>query len=327
MSKRDDLLESVANTIADYRVGEIPKRTPKLIDRWIKQFPDDVQLPMLAELDHVLKRTYLPLQRKKIFLLELVKNKELVGEDPCVFWRSVKFLNIQGGGNSQREILSIFGTLLEKECGVNLRDCGRDPKAYVYLDDALFTGNRIKIDFDKWIQTKAPDKAKVHVILFALHRSGFYYASREIQNSARAAEKKIEISWWREIEVEDRKAYIDSSDVLRPTKLPDDKPTLDYVASLKYKPDFRKPGNLGESKFFSSEEGRHLLEQEFLKAGVRIRTMSPLLNIYQRPLGNMVLETLGFGSMLVTFRNCPNNAPLALWAGNPWYPLFPRKTN
>lgn len=55
--------------------------------------------------------------------------------------------------------------------------------------------------------------------------------------------------------------------------------------------------------------------------------MCPYLNEYQRPLGNMVLETLGFGSMLVTFRNCPNNSPLALWAGDPWYPLFPRKVN
>jgi hypothetical protein len=41
----------------------------------------------------------------------------------------------------------------------------------------------------------------------------------------------------------------------------------------------------------------------------------------------MILETLGFGSTLVTFRNCPNNCPLAFWAGYPWYPLFQRKTN
>ena len=60
---------------------------------------------------------------------------------------------------------------------------------------------------------------------------------------------------------------------------------------------------------------------------MRIREMCPHLNQYQRPLGNMVLDTLGFGSMIVTFRNCPNNAPLALWTGDPWYPLFQRTTN
>ena len=60
---------------------------------------------------------------------------------------------------------------------------------------------------------------------------------------------------------------------------------------------------------------------------MRIRKMCPYLNENQRPLGNMVLKSLGFGSMIVTFRNCPNNTPLAFWAGDPWYPLFPRKVN
>ncbi len=55
--------------------------------------------------------------------------------------------------------------------------------------------------------------------------------------------------------------------------------------------------------------------------------MCPNLGESQRPLGHTSLEALGFGSMIVTFRNCPNNAPLALWVGAPWYPLFPRTTN
>ena len=54
-----------------------------------------------------------------------------------------------------------------------------------------------------------------------------------------------------------------------------------------------------------------------------------------KPLGYSLFDP-GFGSMFVTYRNCPNNCPLALWYGNPeypsnhpfsrWYPLFPRKT-
>jgi hypothetical protein len=101
----------------------------------------------------------------------------------------------------------------------------------------------------------------------------------------------------------------------------------EYVQALRYPVMLRTPGNLGENGFYSSEEGRDVLEQEFLKAGLHIRSICPYLNEFQRPLGNTVLDTLGFGSLFVTFRNCPNNAPLALWAGAPWYPLFPRKTN
>lgn len=96
---------------------------------------------------------------------------------------------------------------------------------------------------------------------------------------------------------------------------------------MQYVPVLRSPGSVGSNALFSTEEGKHLLEQEFLKAGVRIRQRCPHLTRVQRPLGHVTLETLGFGSLIVTFRNCPNNAPLALWAGAPWYPLFPRTTN
>lgn len=327
MSERNRLLESIANTIADYRAGEIAHPTAEHVAMWIEQFDEAIQELMLAELDHVLKRTYIQKAFVQNFLSNLATNTKLACADPCSFWKGAGFLNIQGGGNSQRDMLALFDEVLQEKCGLEINDCGDTPEAYLYLDDAIFTGNRIRNDLGAWIQSDAPRKAKVHVITIALHRGGQYYARKKIQEVAREAGKEVEISWWRSIEIEDRKTYIDSSDVLRPTNLPDDELTKDYVQSLKYPPALRKPGNVGNNTFFSSEEGRNLLEQELLKAGVRIRSECPHLNVYQRPLGNMVLETLGFGSLLVTFRNCPNNCPLALWVGDPWYPLFPRKTN
>ncbi|MBU0507721.1 hypothetical protein KKH27_02625 [bacterium] len=327
MSKRSQLLESIAETITDYREGEVDKPTPEHVDTWVNQFDREVQKPILAELDHALKRTYFSRENVKDFLAALVKNKKLAGDDPCSFWEDVEFLRIQGGGNSQREILAMFDGILEDECELKTEDCGDSPTAYLYLDDAIFTGNRVRTDLGSWIDSNAPAEAKVHVVTIALHRGGQYYASTKIKDSARAAGKKIDVSWWRCIEIEDRKRYVDSSDVLRPTNIPDDAGVQAYAASLKYAPVLRTPGNVGGNDIFSSEEGRHLLEQEFLKAGARIRSMCPNLNVYQRPLGNMVLETLGFGSLLVTFRNCPNNCPLAFWVGDPWYPLFPRSTN
>jgi hypothetical protein len=326
MNKRS-LLESIATTIADYRAGEIDPPTPEHVEVWIEQFGTDVQVPMLAELDHVFKRTYISKTTVEKFLASLVTNEKIVGNDPRCFWEGVGFLDIQGGGNSQKEMLGMFGTVLQNNCGLAIDHCGDNPETHVYLDDAIFTGNRIRNDLSSWIRSDVPQKAKVHVVTIALHRGGQYYAKNKIQEAARAAGKEVAINWWRCIEIEDRKACINSSDVLRPTILPDDELTEEYVDGLEHKPVLRKPGNVGVNNFFSSEEGRHLLEQELLKAGVKIRSMCPYLNIYQRPLGNMVLETLGFGSMLVTFRNCPNNCPLAFWVRDPWYPLFPRKTN
>jgi hypothetical protein len=61
------------------------------------------------------------------------------------------------------------------------------------------------------------------------------------------------------------------------------------------------------------------LEQEFLKAGAVIRAENNNLNRYARPLGNRIMESFGFGALIVTYRNCPNNSPLVFWAGD--YPL------
>ena len=327
MSKRSRLLESIAETIVDYREGEIPVPTPEHVNTWIKQFDDEVQTLMLVELDHVLKHTYFSKKNVKDFLAGLVKNKKLASDDPCSFWEKVKFLSIQGGGNSQREMLEMFDCVLEDECGFKTNESGKKPTIYLYLDDAIFTGNRVRTDLGNWIMSDAPDETKVHVVTIVLHRGGQYFASNKIKESAKAAGKKIEVKWWRSIEIEDRKSFIDSSDVLRPTSIPDDAEVQAYAQSLKYLPVLRTPGNIGENSFFSCEEGRSLLEQELLIAGVRIRSMCPHLNVYQRPLGNIILETLGFGSLLITFRKCPNNCPLAFWAGDPWYQLFPRSTN
>ena len=224
-------------------------------------------------------------------------------------------------------MLSIFESQLLETYDLSIDDCGEDGTTFIYLDDVIFTGNRVFHDLSSWIHDTAPRKATVHAITIAFHRGGQYYARNKIAGAAKDAGKQIDISWWRCVEIEDTRTNINMSDVLRPTHLPDDELVAAYAAELKYPVAFRRAGSIGENKFFSSEDGREVLEQEFLKAGARIRQMCPLLGKYQRPLGNMVLETLGFGSTFVTFRNCPNNAPLAFWAGDPWYPLFPRKTN
>lgn len=327
MSERQTLLQSIAKIIADYRQGEIATPTPVHVDRWIGQFGAPVQLPILQEMAHVLGKTYIPKTMVASFLKTVIFSKKLAGDNPAVFWKNVRFLNIQGGGNSQREMLDMFSAVLNEVCDLTVAQCGSKPEAFIYLDDVLFTGNRIRNDLSAWIKSDAPQTATLHVVTMGLHSGGEYYARRQIADAASQAGKTVNITWWRSIKIEDRKSYTDTSDVLRPTAIPADPATQAYVSGFCYAPVLRKPGNLGAKQFFSSEAGRNLLEQEFLKIGVHIRSICPHLNAYMRPLGNMVLETTGFGSMIVTFRNCPNNAPLALWAGNPWYPLFARKTN
>ncbi len=283
-------------------------------------------MPILCEIDHVLKKTYFSRARTQKYLEVMFESLKIVSGDPCTFWKGVSFLDIQRGGASQTAMLALFNEILTKECGFTTDECGADPHTYVYLDDAIFSGNRMRQDLLPWIADEAPWQTSLRIITLATHQSS-YYNRNIVRNAVSASEKKIDIGWRHKLRLEDRLEHIDSSDVLRPVSIPADPAVQTYTASLKEPPRLRTPGGTGQIGIFSGEAGRHVLEQEFLKAGVRIREKSGNFNEYQRPLGNKTLESLGFGSLIVTYRNCPNNTPLALWASNPWYPLFPRTTN
>lgn len=327
MASQPNLRADVAALIADYRLGEIPAPDAAHVDRWVEQFPQAVRDPILSELKHVFGMTYFTRAKVQSFIDMVVTSPKFAGPDPAQFWQGVKVLQLQTAGNSQKDMCELLKGSLQRQCGLNMDLCGLAPHTYLYLDDALFSGGRIRSDIVNWVNGLAPANAKVAILVIGLHSLGQWYSAKEIQKAATAAGKTIATTWWRAIEFEDRKSYTTNSDVLRPASIPTDDQTQAYVAALGAAPILRTVGGKSPLGIFSGEQGRHLLEQEFTSAGVRVRAMCPHFNEFMRPLGNFFFKSLGFGSTIVTYRNCPNNAPLVFWAGNPWYPLFPRKTN
>lgn len=323
---RQALLTSIAGTIADYRAGQIAAPDAAHVDRWISQFDPAVQVPLLEEMDHVLKKSYFPRTNVLSFLDAVATSAKLCGGTPANFWKDVQLLDIQGGGASQKDLNTELAGLLAVG-GISLAGSASAATKFVYLDDGLFTGNRTRRDVESWVKNQAPSPCDLYVIVIALHTGGHFYANREIAKTIQASGKAITVHWWRAIELKDQRAETNDSDVLRPTAIPNDALVQAYAGALKYPPVLRAPGNVGPAGLFSSDTGRQLIEQEFLKVGAHIRKICPNLGETQRPLGHMTLQTLGFGSMIATYRNCPNNAPLVLWVDDPWYPLFPRKTN
>ena len=320
--------------IAGYRSGEIPVPTPSHVAKWVRQFPKGVQRPILREVEHALRETYISREIAIEFLNGLISTRELVGVDAAAFWRTVNFLDCQQYGTSQKDMLDLLGARLEAIHGVAIGECGSKSGPFVYLDDVIFTGGRAGEDLENWIRCEAPPKAALHVIVFALHRFGEYKVSERLREAAADADKEVEIKFWRFRTVENRLARKNNSEVLWPIELPDDAQVNAYASEETRFPWVpREPG--GRLGPFSSEQGRQLLEREFLIAGVKIRLGHEDPSTSLRPLGFSPFG-LGFGSMTVTFRNCPNNTPLALWWGNidasgpanfnNWYPLFPRKT-
>lgn len=332
MTERQTLLESIANTTADYRAGDLPAPTAEHVDRWVRQFQTEVQVELLRELDHVLKKTYLSKATVTSFLGGMVKSTKIAGESPCDYWARAHFLKIQTNGNSQKEMLGLVDKILETQCKLSIDKCGSVSGDYVYVDDVMFSGSRVGNDLAAWIGEKAPARARVHIIVAAIHTSGEYLVSKRLEQAIADSGKAIELKYWRIATVENRKYYKNDSGVLWPSVIPGDPATQQYIAlPHKYPLELRSPG--GRVAPFSSEQGRQLLERELLIAGVKIRGLSQNPKDILRPLGFSPFG-VGFGSMVVTYRNCPNNCPLALWWGDPeatagpfhWYPLFQRKT-
>ena len=336
MKEISELLNSFATRIADYRAGELPSPSPDHVERWLRQFPKNIQLPLLRELAHVLGVTYFTRSFVEIFLDRLILNRNLTGDNPCEFWRRTALLDIQQNGNSQKEMLALFARSLLRQCGFSVAPRREATDQYVYLDDVLFTGSRIGSDLVRWIAEDAPSRATVDIIVIATHSLGEWQCKERLAKEAQAQGKMIQVRFWKAISFENRKKYRDSSEVLWPAILPVDDQLQRYMGQESRFPfEARAVGGRPRNEIFSSEQGRQLLEQELLRAGMRIRSYSRNPSSAMRPLGFSGFG-LGFGSTIVTFRNCPPNCPLALWWGDPeadtssplsrWYPLFPRKT-
>lgn len=337
MSKRSHLLESISETITDYREGEISTPTPTHVDRWVKQFDKPVQRDILFEMDHILKQTYWSKERVIEDLTGMIETKELAGKNPASFWKSANFLNIQQLGNSQEDFMNLLDDILKRIYDFNINECGSPEGPYIYIDDCLFTGGHIIGDLKRWIDDNGVNDAELHIIVIGCHRLGEYFVKKDLVPLLN--EKNVNVKLWRSETIEDRKFNINQSQVLRPTTIPNEPHVIEYVRKLEEldrKPLLRKPMKDAIAPF-SSEGRRQVLEEAFLIAGAYIIDQCQNPAVSMRPLGYWNIHALGFGSLFITYRNCPNNCPLALWWGDPnaslshpfskWYPLVPRKVN
>ena len=336
MNERGELLKSIAAITSDYRKGELVAPTSAHVERWIHQFDSNSQLPMLREMEHLLKKTYFSRERVGNFLAKVATSEQLAGANPKDFWSETEVMDIQQRGESQKRMRQLFGEVLLDKFDLPLEVCGQQETAtYLYLDDALFTGSRMSNDLTVWVDKVSPPQATVNIVLLVAYRYGAWITNKNLESIAAGADKDITFKIWSGKRLENRKSNRNDSDVFWPVSIPQDEELNTYINTETRFPFIpRSPELNNQSELFSSEEGRQLLEREFLLAGMKIRGLSREPKTILRPLGYSSFG-LGFGSTIVTYNNCPNNAPLALWYGDPnapsrhpfskWYPLFQRR--
>jgi len=331
---RLELLSTLAETVQDYQLDRDQPRTPDLIEAWLEQFPETVRDPLLEALVHVLPSTYISRARFEEFLDAIALSESIAGQaSPADFWRSANLLNIQQGGSSQKEILVLFDQTLRRTHGFNLAETGSEQGDFIYLDDCVGNGSRLRRDVTDWLPTALARNIRLHVITPILFTASSRWVRDGLRDAAQAAGKTISLTNWRieSLQMENRPEFRNDCDVLWPTTLPENEDVrayADFLSQQGYPPQLRGAGSPGTRGIFATDAQKQMLEEAFLIRGCEIRREQVNLPPSERPLGFTGLRTFGFGSMFVTYRNCPNNTPLAFWVSQDDYPaLFPRKTN
>lgn len=327
----ESLINELAQQIKDYRAGELSYINAGHVEKWARQFPvwEDRRLRIIfmKELVYILKRTYYS-HKKTLSALRYI-NKLVTPKSYIA--------SIQKNGASQKEILELMrsNNLLPPTSPYN------GENVVFYIDDFIFTGNRFLNDIRSWLAKQKemiPEHLIIKTAVIADHEYARYSLNKQKESLSGGLDQgiRIEFQFNARVTYENRNSYRNNADVLWPVVRPEDPMVEAYLQSLEQQYAFEpRIAGKGRSSLFRSEQGRQLLERQFLWAGLKIRSLSKKPDPILKPLGYGPYS-FGFGSMLVSYRNCPNTTPLALWWGNPdveeghplskWYPLFPRKT-
>lgn len=328
------LCEAISQIIQGYADDRYGVYDTAHVNRWIEQFDDNERQLVLEETLHIFQNQYITRDKFTELVSTVIDFDKIHSGNPRQFWENASLLQIQLHGNSQNELNRIFSDVLQEKyqvgCIINNRSLN-----YFYIDDFIFSGNRLYNDICQWVEQENPENCKLNVVTIGYYTSGQY--STECKLKELFAERNIALEFYRydECILENRLKYRNSSERFWPTaNVLDDATIQAYVAEKEPNFTYREVAP-HENKVFSSDR-REQYEKIMLKYGIRIVGFPRTNSAVVKPLGYDTYRTFGFGSAVFTFRNCPNNNPLAFWWGDPeapaqhpfsqWYPLLQRTT-
>jgi hypothetical protein len=319
--------------VADYQPNAFAD-ADDLAVTWIRQFPKGSQVPIMRALATALQTTYISQESYTNYFQSRITNED--------FWSNAFFLDGpategQSGVITYKlvadEVNKKFGPILESQ----------EPKwhmsaNHVFVDDAIFSGDRVIKDYGQWWDSP-PDPSiwpeyqrddgpiNIYVWTYVRHTAGEEHVRKWLDRTVTAYGYSCQVNFASALVLEDRNEFSTQSDVLWPASLTETAVETrfgDSTSRSKLRPvDPKAPSSA--AGVFASAKDREALESEFMDAGLDILRQ---FNKAWAPLG-YGRRPFGFGSLSVSYRNCPNNAPLALWWSIPshgWTPLFARST-
>ena len=337
----EQTISEIVSIIRDYRLGEISRPDNAHVLKWINQFLPEYRSTILAEMLNILKKRYISLENTEEAIRAHFKSQEIFGDQPTESIQKAYYLDHQLYGESQASLVKMIKRIALSDYKVSPAEkVTSSTKTFIYWDEALFSGNRIKKDLEAFVEHYDITDAKIHVIVIFSHSQGFNYLAERCFESLEQ-NRRVKVQLYRFVGINN------SSNPRKFGTLFPSGPGQNAIVR-KYCDDviadrLSNGGNynlfrsfeVDEDDLFTSKEGREIVEREFLRVGVELLgDYNPEEKI--KPLGFSQFRGLGFGGMVVTFRNIANNCPIALWfnkeeiytgsySGLDWYPLFPRK--
>lgn len=339
MTKKIAVLEeSIADKIKDYQKdSNLLTFDDKHVDKWVNQFSNEYKEIILSETNRLLSYNYITEDKIKDFCETLWNSNDIIEKKTEKYVSYIQFLNIQQKGNSQKRLVDFLEKYYLETKGINInRSNDINVKKYVYIDDCMYTGFTLMKDIENWIDNFNPNNdAKLDIIFLAMYKKNYDYIEEKIIKKC----KKVNI----DVEFYCIDSY-DNGDLMWPKYIGGDEYIDGYNQFMEEQKKITKKGGLGfrkferkESKLFPSIVNRDILEQELLKSGTYIFSLSQNCNKKLKPMGFGNGISLGFGAFFVTCFNISNNCPLAFWWGDSfktsketlgkWYPLLPREVN
>ena len=318
----------LAATFADYRIHDgTPQISHSDVLRWVQQFPRDqaTQTAFLTELGAIYAKTYWRQAEVCSALGSLVTHIPFTGPDCAAFWSNVELLNIQPRGSSQSDLNVLLRAEVRRQLNVEIGHTMNPTSQALFVDDAIFSGNCIFNCLSNWITSNTG--RTVQVVVLDTTDGGKFSLQRRLRDTV-----GVEPLVWSFRQTKNKRTAGSQADVYRLTAFPTDAASQRFAqVYLKgEEPSLLRGNSPNRSDRFSNEYARSLVEHMLWEAGLQCLEMCPNFPPNARPLGYCSAggqNKLGFGSLFASYRNCPNNAPIALWAGEPWIPLLRRKTN
>ncbi|GJQ60956.1 MAG: hypothetical protein SCALA702_00090 [Melioribacteraceae bacterium] len=329
------LLSDIAEIIKDYRKDKIQQIDSNHVQKWVEQFDKNSQKVILQETKNLLSTLYISENSLRKLFNDILVLKDITDGNPKGYWKSVSLLDIQSGGSSQKEMNKIFLEEVDKKFNFKIPKNDFSKKNLIYLDDFLFTGNRALNDFKDFLPNNKLTNIKLEFIFMGWYRYGQYYFGQRFEQYYKELKRKIDFRMWsyQELRLENRLYYKNNSESFWMSEVPDE--FYNELGVSKDEVKLREVIQNPSYRFFSSETNRQIVEEQFLKYGVQIISNCESPSVVMRPLGFSPFRGFGFGSVVTSFRNCPNNCPLVFWWGDitkssgnaldNWYPLLPRK--